>query len=74
MQSFLLVVCIIVLHDSVWIMVTLVYDAKEQKWPLYRATERSESKAGQRAQFGDQIMIVKSGHAQPSDRLRSLAL
>ena len=30
MRSFLLIVCIIVLHDPVWIMVTLLYDANEQ--------------------------------------------
>ena len=70
MQSFLLVVCIIVLHDSVWIMVTLVYDANDQKWPLYWATERNESKAGQRARCKRKIRLqnvagIESGTKTP---------
>ena len=37
MQSFLLVVCIIVLHDPVWIIATLFVRCKRAKWPPNRA-------------------------------------
>ena len=34
MQSYLLVVCIVVFHDLVWIIATLLYDLNEQNGHL----------------------------------------